>query len=177
MTAAAACSTWAVLWTFCIADWFPWAREEEGRLHSELQQEKPAKSSACSQAAHCPEVSQLQFPASHAACYHPPPSLLNWYKLYLTPAKLILRFLVTNFLLCSHYRLMPPCPLLTDLRCCSGLSFLPSFPAFLASVVPAWCLSNHIHFGSPLHPTSTLTPACLPSGTDVVRNLWFHVPS
>lgn len=178
MTAAAACGAWAVLWHFCLPDWFPRTREEEERLYFELQQEKPAKSSACSQAAHCPEVPQLQFPTSYTACYHRPSSLLNWwYKLHLSPAKLTLQFPATTFLLCPHYRLTPPCLLLPDLRCCSGLTFLPSLPAFLASLVPAQCLSNHICFSPRLHPTSTLTPACLASGTDVVGNLWFHVPS
>lgn len=137
MTAAAAWGTSTVLWHFCLPGRFPWAREEQEWLHFELQWEKTAKSSACSQAAHCPEVPQLQFPTSYTACDKPPSSLLNWYKLYLIPAKLNLQFPVTTLLLCPHYGLIPPCLLLTHLRHCSSLTFSPSFPAFLVSVVPA----------------------------------------
>lgn len=177
MTAAAAWGASTVLWCFCLPDWFPWAREEREWLHFELQWEKTAKSSACSQAALCPEAPQLQLPTSYTACDKLPSSLLNWYKFYLTPAKLNLQFPVMTLLLCPHYSLTPPCLLLTDLRHCSSLTFLPSFPAFLASVMPAWFLSNHTCFSSPLHAALNLTSTCLTSGKVVVGNLRFHVPS
>lgn len=138
-------------------------------------QKKPSKNSACLQKAHCPEVPQLQFSTSYTAHYHPS-FLLNWHKLYLFPAELTLQFLATNLLLCSHYTLMPPCLLPTDLRCCYRLKLLPSLTSFLVPVVPTRCLSNHIHFICSLR-ASTLTPACLIGGTEVGGNLWFHVSS
>lgn len=89
----------------CLPDPFPWTTEEGERLHFKLQQ-KTAKNSACSQAAHCLEVPQLQFSPSY---YHPPSFLLNWYKLNFTPGKTILWFPVTTFLLCLHYGLTSSC--------------------------------------------------------------------
>lgn len=148
MTAAAACGAWAVLWHFCLPDWFPWTREEEERLYFELQQEKPAKSSACSQAAHCPEVPQLQFPTSYTACYHRPSSLLNWYKLHLSPAKLTLQFPATTFLLCPHYRLTPPCLLLPDSQVLLWTDIFAISPS-LFSIIGASTVPEQSHLLQP----------------------------
>lgn len=75
---------------------------------------------------------------------------------------------VPTHCLCSHCRLMPPCLFLTDLKCCSHLTFLPSLPSFLHQ----WCQhdARAASAASHLHPTSTLTPAHLTRVTEVAGN-------